>query len=117
VFFLLDQDVDAEVGRMLRRYDHQCVTAGQVGLAEAQDDDLTVWADRHGAVLISSDREFSQRRQANSVGRHIWLRCPDWDAAEVLESRLGEVLRAVQALDHVVIRISKDRVDLRSSWT
>ncbi len=33
--FLLDHDVDAAVGRMLRRRKHECFTAGQVGLAAA----------------------------------------------------------------------------------
>jgi Domain of unknown function (DUF5615) len=44
VRFLLDHDVDAAVGRMLRRHRHECLTASQVGLATATDDALTVWA-------------------------------------------------------------------------
>jgi predicted nuclease of predicted toxin-antitoxin system len=59
VRFLLDHDVDAAVGRMLRRHRHQCLTASQVGLATATDDALTVWATEHGAVVISTDVEFS----------------------------------------------------------
>ena len=36
VRFLLDHDVDAAVGRMLRQYGHQCWTAGSAGLARAR---------------------------------------------------------------------------------
>ena len=41
--FLLDNDIDAAVGHMLRHRGHQCWTAGAVGLAAAADskDSLT----------------------------------------------------------------------------
>ena len=58
--FLLDHDVDAAVGRMLRQRHHECWTAGAVGLAAASDDALTVWASSHGAVVVSTDREFGR---------------------------------------------------------
>ena len=50
--FLLDNDVDAAVGKMLRRERHECWTASQVGLAAAMDDELTVWAADRGAALV-----------------------------------------------------------------
>ena len=84
--FLLDHDVDAAVGRMLRRHGHECLTASDVGLAAATDDTLTVWACEHGAVVVSTDREFSQRRMKNAIGHHVWLRCKDWEADAVLEA-------------------------------
>ncbi len=74
--FLLDNDIDAAVGHMLRRRGHQCWTASAVGLAAAADDALTVWATSHNAILVSTDREFGQRRMRNAVGHHLWLRCP-----------------------------------------
>ena len=42
--FLLDHDVDAAVGQMLRHRGHECWAAGSAGLARAKDDELTVWA-------------------------------------------------------------------------
>lgn len=71
VRFLLDHDVDAAVGRMLRRHGHECLTASQVGLAAATDDALTVWASEHRAVVVSTDREFSRRRMQNAIGHHV----------------------------------------------
>jgi Domain of unknown function (DUF5615) len=46
---------------MLRHYRHECWTAGAVGLATAADDALTVWADEHGAAVVSTDREFGRK--------------------------------------------------------
>ena len=42
-----------------------------VGLARAKDDELTVWAAEHQAVIISTDGEFGQRRMQNAIGRHV----------------------------------------------
>ena len=58
---------------MLRRHGHECWTAGAAGLARARDDELTVWAAEHQAVLVSTDGEFGQRRMQNAIGRHVWL--------------------------------------------
>jgi len=85
--FFLDHDVPVSVARMLRGEGHDCWTAGEAGLAtESQDDNLTVYADEKNAVLVTMDREFSQRRRKRSIGRHIWLRCPEPEAADMLRS-------------------------------
>ena len=36
-----------------------------LGPARARDDELTVWAAGHQAVVVSTDGEFSQRRMQN----------------------------------------------------
>lgn len=92
--FFLDNDVPVSVGKMLRNRGHECWTAAEAGLAtEGQDDNLTVYAEAHHAVLVTLDREFSQRRRKNPIGRHVWLHCPDPEAAAVLDAHLVEVLR------------------------
>jgi hypothetical protein len=65
VRFLLDHDVDAAVGRMLRRHGHECLMASQIGLAAATDDALTVWVDR---VLMRRDR--GKRQHPGVSGCH-----------------------------------------------
>jgi len=117
VLFLLDHDVDAAVGRMLRRNRHECLTASQVGLASATDDALTVWASEHRAVLVSTDREFSRRRMKNAIGHHVWLRCLDWEADVVLEANVGEVARRLQARSDLTIRVSSDGLLESSAWS
>jgi predicted nuclease of predicted toxin-antitoxin system len=63
--FLIDHDVDAAVGTMLRRRRHECWSASEVGLAAAADDLLTVWAYDHDAAVVSTDKEFGRRRMKN----------------------------------------------------
>jgi predicted nuclease of predicted toxin-antitoxin system len=116
VRFLLDNDIDAAVGRMLRQRSHQCWTASAVGLAVAADDALTVWASSHSAALVSTDREFGQRRMRNSVGHHVWLRCPDWEACDLLSIHLDDVTSRLQARSNLTIRVSKDGLSDSSDW-
>ena len=114
--FFLDQDVPVSVRRMLVSEGHQCWTANEAGLAaEPQDDSLTVYADDKDAVLVTLDREFSERRRKNTIGRHIWLRCREHEAAEILRSHLTEVLQYLRRPD-VVIVVSRDSVRADSSW-
>lgn len=115
--FLLDHDVDAAVGRMLRRKGHQCLTASQVGLAVATDDALTVWASELGAVVVSTDREFSRRRMENAIGHHVWLRCLDWEADVVLEAHLTQVVDRLEARSDLTIRVSVDGLTDSSAWS
>jgi predicted nuclease of predicted toxin-antitoxin system len=84
VRFFLDNDVDVAVAHALRRAGHDCWTAANAGLETGSDDDLTVYAYDHRAVLVTHDKEFSTRRRVNVIGHHIWLRCLEWDAAGVL---------------------------------
>lgn len=115
--FLLDHDVDAAVGQMLRRNGHECLTASQVGLAAATDDTLTVWASEHSAVVVSTDREFSRRRMKNAIGHHVWLRCLDWEADAVLEAHLAEVVSRLEARSDLTIRVSVDALSDSSAWS
>ena len=115
--FLLDHDVDTAVGRMLRRHGHECLTASQIGLAAATDDALTVWASGHGAVLVSTDREFGRRRMKNAIGHHVWLRCLDWEADAVLEAHLADVVSRLEARSDLAIRVSVDGLTDSSAWS
>jgi predicted nuclease of predicted toxin-antitoxin system len=108
--FLLDQDVDAAVGRVLRQRGHACWTAGSAGLARARDDELTVWAAARRAAVVSTDEEFGQRRMRNAVGWHVWLSCADWDASRVLAAHLDEVLAWLAAGTDLTVRVASGGV-------
>jgi predicted nuclease of predicted toxin-antitoxin system len=116
VRFLLDHDVDAAVGQMLRRAGHDCWRAGEIGLATATDDALTVWAIEHEAVLVSTDREFGQRKMRKAVGHHLWLVCRDWEASELLYARLDDLLSRLNGRAAITVRVSKDKVVDSSAW-
>lgn len=103
--FLLDHDVDADVRPHLTAAGHDCWTASDAGLFDARDDDLTAYACDRGACLVTHDREFSQRRKANAVGRHIWLVCNEWDASAVLLGALGDILPILERYADVTVTI------------
>ena len=114
--FLIDQDVDAAVARMLRRHNHDAWTADAVGLAAAADDDLSVWASAHQASVVSTDVEFGQRRMRNAIGGHIWLACRDWEASDLLSKRLDDVVPLLTARVDVTVRISVSGISNSSDW-
>jgi hypothetical protein len=116
VRFLLDHDVDAAVGRMLRQRHHECWTASAVGLAAASDDALTVWASGHGAVVVSTGREFGQRRTRSAIGWRVWLHCADWDASTVLGAHLDDVVTRLEARSDLTVRVSREGVTDSSDW-
>jgi predicted nuclease of predicted toxin-antitoxin system len=117
VRFFLDNDVPISVGRMMREHGHRCWTAAEAGLAaEGQDDNLTVYAAEQGAVLVISDREFSQRRKKNPIGRHIWLHCLEPDAAAVLAAHLADVDELLRGSD-VMVTVTRHGVKAAFKWS
>ncbi len=114
--FLIDQDVDAAVARILRQHEHEAWTADAVGLAAAADDDLSVWASAHRAVVVSTDVEFGRRRMRNAIGGHVWLACRDWEAAGLLSERLDDVLPLLVARADIAVRISVSGISDSSDW-
>lgn len=101
---------------MLGEHGHTWSTAHHAHLADDPDDELTVYATEHHAVLITLDREFSQRRRRASIGQHIQLRCDEPEAAKLLEQFLGEVLALLRGRDHVTIQVSRSGPDSSSKW-
>jgi predicted nuclease of predicted toxin-antitoxin system len=113
--FVLDNDVPVSVREMLLREGHEAWSVGAAGLAVAKDDDLTVYAVNHEAVLISLDVEFMQRRRVNAIGRHLRLRCSEPVAAGVLRGHLKQVLEYLER-DHVTVTVSQSGVKADSDW-
>ncbi len=105
---MCDHNVDARVAAWLRKLGHEAWTAADAGLNSARDDDLTVYAGNQRAVLVSHDSEFSQRRRRNVVGRHIFLQCNEWEAADVLERHLDFMLPVLEHHTDVYVRVSPD---------
>ena len=113
--FFLDNDVPVSVRTMLNARRHQCWTAAEVGLAAAPDDSLSVYAAKHHAALVTLDREFSQRRRRNTIGHHIWLHCPEPEAAAVLDTWLADVLSYLRRAD-VTLIVSRQGVKAATEW-
>lgn len=115
--FVCDHDVDAAVAARLRRLGHDAWTAANAGLSAVSDDELTVYADDQSAALLTHDTEFSKRRQRNVVGKHVWLRCSEMDAADLIEERIDELVAALSVRKDVWVRLSADGLSLSFAWT
>ena len=68
----------------------------------AEDDDVSVYADDKGAVLITHDAELTERRKVNTFGKHVRLKGQQPDAREVLEAHLDELVTELGVLGHQV---------------
>lgn len=113
--FVLDQDVPASVRTILIHEGHVAWPAYEAGLSRAEDDDLSVYAERQAAVLVSLDAEFMRRRRTNAIGRHVRLRCTEPAAAAVLRTHLTEVLEYLER-EHVTVTVSRKGVKADSDW-
>ena len=115
--FVCDHDVDAAVAATLRRLGHDAWTAANAGLSAVSDDELTVYADDQSAALLTHDTEFSKRRRRNVVGKHVWLRCSEMDAADLIEDRIDELVAALCVRKAVWVRLSAEGLSLSFAWT
>lgn len=86
-------------------------------MSAASDDELTVYADDQSAALLTHDAEFSLRRRRAVVGKHVWLRCSEMDAAELVEQRIEELVAALSIHKDVWVRLSAEGLSLSFAWT
>lgn len=112
----LDNDVDARCRPVIEEQGHECWTAAQAGRSDAPDDDQTVYAHEMNAVVVTHDREFTERRKRNSIWKHIRLSCDQPDGPDVLRRWLGQVVPILDHLDNVVIEIRPDGFSVYSAW-
>jgi len=104
--FVLDEDVDANaVGSFLRGRGHECWTVVEAGLGGADDDAVSIYADDRGAILITHDAEATKRRRKFTFGRHVFLRCHQLDAVELLEQHITEVEQDLEQHQMGVIEV------------
>ena len=114
--FVCDHDIDSEVAGRLRQLGHQAWTAAEAGLSDAADDSLTVYVCGKAAVLLTHDREFSQPRRRNVVGKPIWLRCREWEAADLLADHLDELLPLLNSTADVFVSVSVEGYQVSRAW-
>jgi predicted nuclease of predicted toxin-antitoxin system len=117
VRFFCDENVDAAVAARLRRLGHDAWTVPNAGLVSAKDDYLIVYTMERRACLITHDREFSLKRRRRVIGRHIWLTCAEWEAADVLETCMHELEPLLTHNPDVWVRIGVDGIrDSSHAW-
>ncbi len=73
--FLVDAQLPPAVARWLRDNGHDAQAVREVGLREAEDDDIWKHALATGAAILTKDEDFPIRAQKTNAGPVIvWLR-------------------------------------------
>ena len=95
--FVLDEDVDVQlVGSFLRQRGHECWSVIDAGLGGADDDAVAIYADDRDAVLITHDADATRRRRRFTFGRHVFLRCHQLEAVELLEIHIDDLVKQLE---------------------
>ncbi len=94
---MLDEDVDAQaVGSFFRQHGHECWSVVDAGLGGSDDDAVAIYADDRNAILVTHDTGATRRRRKFTFGRHVFLRCHQLEAVELLELYLAELVTQIQ---------------------
>lgn len=115
--FVLDQDVDARLVGLLVKGGHEAWTVASAGIPDAQDDDISVYAAKKDAVVVTHDVEFSARRRRNPHGRHVQLGCTEPEAMAVVDACLTELVLALEPFPDVFVHVSKGGISTHLKWT
>ena len=107
--FYLDNDVDVTCAAVIRSAGHECWTASQAATQNDDDDEQTVYAVDKGAVIITHDREFTNRRKRMPIGHHVRLRCHQMDGPDLLEQALDQIVSFLGASPDMVLEVSPGR--------
>jgi predicted nuclease of predicted toxin-antitoxin system len=108
--FLLDQDVYASTAAYLINLGHDVVQVKQIGLAEAEDDELLQVAEELGRIFVTRDRDFGGLVFVNRLGSGVlYLRMLPWTVNSV-HKELERVLKAYSesALKNAFVVIEAD---------
>jgi predicted nuclease of predicted toxin-antitoxin system len=117
VRFVLDQDVDANLVGILVAHGHHAWTVAAAGIPDAPDDDISVYAAKMDAVVVTHDEEFSARRRKNPHGRHVQLGCTEPDAVEVVTTNIDGLVAILAPHRDVFVYLSKDTLARHLKWT
>ncbi|HEY7493214.1 MAG TPA: DUF5615 family PIN-like protein [Candidatus Tectomicrobia bacterium] len=69
--FILDQDIYAITARFLRDFDHDIVTAADLGASRAADEELLAIAQVHKRLFMTRDRDFGSLVFVRALGSGI----------------------------------------------
>jgi predicted nuclease of predicted toxin-antitoxin system len=69
--FLLDQDVYAVTARFLNHLGHDVVPVVQIGLSQAEDEEILRVAQEQGRVLVTRDRDFGNLVFVQALGAGV----------------------------------------------
>lgn len=109
ISFYLDNDVDVSCAAVFKDAGFQCWTASQAATQTDDDDEQTVYATDKGAVLVTHDAEFTNRRKRMPIGHHVRLLCHQLDAPDLLRTALPQIVAFLAAAPNMVLEVRPGR--------
>jgi predicted nuclease of predicted toxin-antitoxin system len=111
---LLDQDVYAATAHFLTERGHDVVTVSQLGLAEADDEDLLRTAQEEERIFITRDRDYGALVFLKSLGAGVlYLRMLP-STQNAVHQELEKVLQTYSAEElkqaFVVVEVARHRI-------
>lgn len=104
--FLVDAQLPPALARWLSAAGHEANHVGDIGLGGASDHAIWNYALETGAVVVSKDEDFVQRKTLGNGGPPIvWVRVPNTRKRELLawfETMLPEILAALERGEHLI---------------
>jgi len=115
VKFLLDQDVYAVTARFLRDLGHDVVQVAQIGLSQAEDEELLEVAQEQERIFVTRDRDFGNLVFVKAIGTSVlYLRMLP-SVVNSVHSELERVLKTYseEELAEVFVVVEPDRHRVR----
>ena len=98
--FLVDAQLPPALARRLTALGHQAEHVADCGLAQASDAAIWDHAMSIGAILVTKDEDFSQRKVLDSAGpKIVWIRLANTRRRELLVWFEAVLSRLLQALE------------------
>lgn len=97
--FIIDAQLPPALARFLTANGHEAAHVGDRGLQAASDRAIWDFAIEDGAVIVTKDEDFAQRKALGDAGPAvIWIRLPNTRRRDLLawfETVLPEILAAL----------------------
>jgi predicted nuclease of predicted toxin-antitoxin system len=98
--FLVDAQLPVALARWLATDGHQAEHVADLGLAGATDKAIWDFALSNGAVILSKDEDFAQRKAlAEHAPRVVWIRLPNTRKRELLDWFSRALPKVLEALE------------------
>jgi predicted nuclease of predicted toxin-antitoxin system len=104
--FLVDAQLPAALARWLAGEGHEAEHVADIGFGGAPDKAIWDYALAAGAVIVSKDEDFAQRKALEAAGPTvIWIRLPNTRKRELLvwfESAFPKILQALERGEYLI---------------
>lgn len=114
--FVLDHNIDVAAAKVLRDRGWWAHTLNELGNFDVSDETVAIVAHERDAVAVTADVEFTAWRRRRLVGKHVFMRCPDHEVAEVIDRHIDDAVGALEHNAHILVRISRDNVTMYYAW-